>query len=702
MEICFQSANHRLQRLTSFSGNFQIGLQRILKYEIVNFLFVLATLSSESAKAQLSDLFRGIANSKTNEFTDQTGHFQPIVKGGIVINSKYGSYLLLGEGENSITLSDNGKINFKDGVTFEARVFFEETPPTSGTSLALKPGSFSWDLVRSKLHVSWMSFPGEVVATTNSQQFKYYPVGSELINGLIEVPVNRWISISFSYDQALGSLTTTIDGLTDRKRYRYRGPQQMLCDGKSPFTFFKGFKNCRIESITLRTGRPKPASPGMEVFVNPLPYSGKLLITFDHLDPDLKLPLDVTLLTEKASGQAFILARMQLNSHDRKDTLLDLPSWKNSLHTLMVNLSSGSKAIYQRNFRIANPKPTGKIRIAPNLSMVNGATNFFPLFIYHAKPEDFGELGEMGFNVIYNNFNLVGAPPEVLLKKSLDSARKHNLLLLASANSDWGKLEPIEVAKNHPATFGWYGADEPYGDLGRLVESYNTLKMLDADLPVVVMINNYSRLQEAAMGADILGVDPYPIPNISLRMVYDATQAAVKAVGGCKPVWTTIPQYGEKNPSLNELRCMAWLAITGGANGLGVFEWDHRVPNKPGGWYTKDSLTQVSNLSTVIGELKSLEFILLSETVPIQPIQSKINPAIHVLLKEADGKLYLIVANDSREAESTVLRFENLNDAQLKNRLEDTNQHNLKIQNGSVSIQMPPLGVTVLEVLAKP
>ena len=48
------------------------------------------------------------------------------------------------------------------------------------------------------------------------------------------------------------------------------------------------------------------------------------------------------------------------------------------------------------------------------------------------------------------------------------------------------------------------------------------------DLPVVVVQNNYSRLQDTAMGADVLGVDPYPVPNVSLRAVPDATKAAAR------------------------------------------------------------------------------------------------------------------------------------------------------------------------------
>lgn len=668
------------------------------RFLTLTWVFILAGGAiPQGVYGQTKTIFQLQVHSKQGTFRDRQERVHPVIKGGeLFTDSLVGPCLRLGDGaENGITLPDPGSISFKGGLTLETKVYFEETPPASGTSFALKPGSFSWDLVRSKMHVSWMSFPNETIFTTTDKQLNYYPVGTELINGLMEVPIRQWVTLTWAYHEELGCITTYINGLTDRKRYRYRGPEPLLYDAKSPFTFLKGFKNCRIASLSLQSGRPQVEPPGLEAFVSPLPYRDKLMVTFDHIDPALHLPVNVTLLTEKASGQAFVTDRFTLRSHQRKDTLLNLPSWKNSWHTLMVHATSGTQKVYQRNFRFANPKLTGKTRIAPDLSIVSGTRNFYPLLLYHAQPEDFGQIAEMGFNTVYNNFNLMGAPPEILLKKSLDSAQQHHLFLLAAANADWGKIKPIQAAKDHPATLGWYAADEPYGDMSRLAESYNTLKLLDPELPILLMMNNYSRLQEAAMGCDILGVDPYPIPKVSLRMVYDATQAAVKAVHGQKPVWTVVPIYDEKIPTASELRCMAWLGVTGGANGIGFFEWDHRIKGKTGGWYLGDSTALASLLRQVVHELSSMQPLLLSPPSGTQPAIIQKNPAIHILLKEKDGKQYLIAVNDSRKSESITLSHSEFKPGQGRPLLPGT--ASIQASKGIAKIEIPALEVAVWE-----
>lgn len=249
---------------------------------------------------------------------------------------------------------------------------------------------------------------------------------------------------------------------------------------------------------------------------------------------------------------------------------------------------------------------------------------------------------------------------------------------------------------------GWYGADEPWGDLSRLAESYNTLKMLAPDQPVLVIQNNYSRLQETALGADIVGTDPYPVPNVSLRAVADATQAAVRAVSGHKPVWTILPQYLTKIPTREELRCMAWLAIISGADGVGLFDWDERLKNRQtgewSGWYTKEHPEQVENVRVVLRELHALEPVLLSPAAGSPPTLQPANAAIHVLLKESGGKRYLLVASDSRQAEKTTLQLAAAGDGEMRRLTEGTGPATLRFHQGEAPLELPPLGVAVYEM----
>lgn len=649
------------------------------------------------------------AEAARNMFTDRTGRFSPVVAGGMIIKDDLlGACLKLGDGDkNGITVKDDGKISFAGGVTLDAWIYLEEPPPVKGTSFALKVGSFSWDIVKGKLNTAWLVFPSEEIFCTTPKQFKYFPVGGDMINGLMHVPLKKWVRLTVAYDEALGAVTTRIDGMSDRQRYRYRGPERLQCDGRSAFTLLQGFKNCRVGALRLNTGRPHLVAPSLEVYVNQLPFQDRMLLTFDHIDSDLPLPIEITIVWEKASGEAATLQTFTLDSHAKKDLPLDLPTWKNSLHTIMVNATAAGRAVFAKNFRIASVKPTGPIMIGDDRTLAKDGKKFFPFMVYHSMPEDFPLLAELGFNVLLNNFNLrQHAGQDVpaystLLTQSLDAAQKNNLLLWVVANSDYNSLFAIPVAKAHPAALGWYGADEPWGDLTRLTESYNTIKMLEPNLPVLIVQNNYSRLQETAMGADIIGVDPYPIPNVSLRMVVDATRAAIRAVSGRKPVWTILPQYETKIPTRDELRCMSWLAIISGADGVGFFDWDERLKNPQTGalkgWYTKEHPEQVENLRVVLKELRALEHVLLAPRASSQPTLQPANLALHFAVKKTNGKRYLLIASDSRRAEEATLNLEGATDGEARCLADGHSNTNLHIHNGELLIKLPPLGAAVYE-----
>ncbi len=661
-------------------------------------------------------LFLLQADAAKKVLADRTGRFTPTVTGATFLqDDSWGACVHFGNDEgNSIVLKDDGKISFEGGVMIDAWIYLESEPAAKPAPLALKVGSFAWDIGKGKLNTSWLVLPSEEVFTTTPTQFKYFPVGGDLINGLMHVPLKKWVRLTTAYDEGLGAVTTRIDGMTDRHRYRYRGAERMSCDGHSAITLLQGFKDCRVGAIRLNTGRPRLEAPSMEVYVNQLPYQDRVLLTFDHIDPDLPLPIEATIIWEKASGEATTVRSVALDSHKKKDVLIELPTWKNSLHTIIVKANVEGRSVFSQNFRIANVKPDGPITIGDDRTISNNEKKFFPLMVYHSMPEDFPILAELGFNVLLNDFNLrqhAGKDMAIynsLLQDSLVAAEKNQLLLLAVANSDYNKLSSIPPAKDHKSLLGWYAADEPWGDLTRLVESYNTIKMLEPNHPVLIVQNNYSRLQDTAQGADIIGPDPYPIPNVSLRMVVDATQAAVRAVSGRKPVWTIIPQYESKIPTCEEMRCMAWLAVISGADGLGFFDWDERTKNAETkslkGWYTKEHPEQVENLRVVLKELRDLEHVLLLPTAAIQPTLTPLsNAAVHVRVKESKDKHYLLVANDSRRAEEVTIKYNLVADGEARLISSgDKETPSLHFQQGTASIKLPALGVGVFEILIQP
>lgn len=669
---------------------------------------VVVASAAPDITADASTVFLLRADAAKNALVDVTGRFQPTVGGGeVVTDPVWGACLKLGAGDkNGIALKDDGRIHFEHGMTLDAWVCFDEPLPVKSASLALKVGSFSWDLLKGKLNTTWLVFPSEEIFTTTPQQFKYYPVGGDTINGLMNVPLKKWTHLTMSYDESLGVVTTLMNGLVDRRRFRYRGPQRLQCDGKSALTLFSGFKDCRIVAIKLSTGTPDVLPPTMEAYLNALPYRGQVMLTLDHIDSRLPLPIEVAIVWEQANGPSTTLQTLTLNSHARRDLVFDAPTWLNSLHTYTVSAAAGGRQFFSRSLRLGNVKPAGRATIHADLTLSREGKKFFPLMMYHAMPEDYAQMRDLGINLVLNDFNLYRAHRADSagyvreLVQCLDAAQQHGLGMIVSANAAYGKLHTLAAAKDHPATLLWYGDDEPWGDLGRLHESYNTLKLLEPHLPVLVVQNNYSRLQDTAPATDILATDPYPVPNVSLRAVADATQSAIRAVAGRKPVWTVLPQYGGKVPTREELRCMVWIAIASGANGLGFFTWDERVRDAATGtlkgWFTPEHPGQIEDLRVALQELRSLEAMLLAPPAQQQPTLQPANPALHVLLKEAAGKRWLIVANDSRRAEETTLTFNTAPDADAHPL--SASSATLGLRNGQAPLKLPPLGVAMFEL----
>lgn len=648
-------------------------------------------------------------------FADATGTFKPVVTGGSVVEDEaWGKCLQLGAGDkNAISVPDGGKMAFTGGFTIEAWVRFDEPMPAKGGTVALKIGSFCWSLTKeNKLNCAWMVFPTDPIFTTTETQYKYYPVGADMFNGLATVPVEKWVCLAMSYDQERSAVSSWIDGVPDRRRYRMRPQQTIESDGKNPLLLMHGIRNCRVGAIRVSAGpRDVGPVPAMEVYVNQLPHEDKVLLTFDHLDPALKYPVEATVIWEKPSGESRTVQRVTLATPEKKDLLLDCPTWKNSLHTIIVSATSAGRMVFSRTARVANPKPSGVVAINPDRSVSVNGKKAFPLMVYHALPEDFPLLADIGFNILTNGRNLrirqgalgkAGDPDYMTnaVKESLKAAQASNLLLMVGANSTYGNLKLIPLIKDDPALFGWYGFDEPWGDLNKVWESYNVVKLIDPDKPIFVVQNNYTRLQETAQGADIMSADVYPIPNVTLRSVYDVTVATVRAVSARKPVWIVLPQYETKIPTPAELRCMCYLAIAGGANGLALYAWDDRSGDGKG-WYTKDHPEQVETLRTVFRELRGVAQVLLIPNADVKLSFTPENKALHAAVKQSAGKRFLVLANDSRRAEESVLSVEGVGDADARCLNDGGRNENAGIAAGKLAVKMPALGAAVYELVTR-
>jgi hypothetical protein len=367
---------------------------------------------------------------------------------------------------------------------------------------------------------------------------------------------------------------------------------------------------------------------------------------------------------------------------------------------LIITAYSQNKLVYSRIARVMNQDLTTQpTRIDKQNRFIMNGKPVFPLMNYGAYKEDFPEMAKLGFNIVtprapnshFQGFDPRNAKDIAIMHDYLESAATNNIAL-----SFGTKTRAILAFHDEPGPGIWYAADEPWGHLQRLTDNYNRVKLFAPNAPVFIVQNNRTRFQETAEGADILACDPYPIPSVSLRYVADATKSAITAVGGLKPVWTVIPQYQSKLPTEQELRCMAYLAIVSGANGLGIYAWDMRNPKTNVGWYTKEHPQDVKILSDVIGELNNLQDVLIIPNSTRVLTLTPNNPALHVAMKESANDRYLFVVNDSRAAQGATLSIAGLQSADGVD-MHDASQK-LSIRDGKVLLQLPPLGVRVYKL----
>ena len=649
-------------------------------------------------------------DEKQNTLADRKGRFTPVVTGGLVMADKdYSKCLKFGDGHNNgISVIDDGKIVFAGGFTLEVLLYLEEEAiPNPGGMVARKLGSYSFSINNYKLNNDWMKFPADKVFTTSLKQYKEYPVDSETFYGAMTIPSNRWVHLAVTYDQELKVIRTWIDGGIDRTRYLARdGAAPLVSDPAKAFEFVKGMKNVRIAAVKFSRGAWSPGPvPALEAYVHQLPYEDKIAIDIDHIRRDLDRPLDVAVILESPAGDSTVVKWVTLTGLERQEIFIDAPKWRGVLYTLIVKAYARHRLVFSNSLRVANPRPGGKFKINRDKTVSVGDRKFFPLVIYNVFPEDYRTVADIGFTVIMPRglslrlIGLGGSDARALadIKTCLDEAQKQKVYLMVEGDTVFSNLSRVPLFKDHPALLGWMGFDEPSGSLEKVQESYNIVKLLDPDRPILCTQNNPSRFSETAEGADIIACDPYPLPDVPLRVVADSTMAAVKAVAGMKPVWTILDQYAGKRPDLHELRCMAYLAIISGANGIGIYAWDDRLDKKTG-WWTKEHPEDVVVLSSVIRELKSLENILMVPNSGRKTAFGPQNSALHVSVKEGKGRIYLLIANDSRKEENGTLSVEGISNSTARCLVDGGNRKNIEFAGGRASLTIPPLGAAVYEI----
>jgi len=216
--------------------------------------------------------------------------------------------------------------------------------------------------------------------------------------------------------------------------------------------------------------------------------------------------------------------------------------------------------------------------------------------------------------------------------------------------------------KEHPALLAWYLCDEPRGALWRanLEKVYHTVAAADPYHPCVALDNSASTLAKLQDAGDILWIDPYPgfardgEPKEPLSMVGLALDDVKASLRRPKPVWIAPQAFSyaewdkereasERAPSLTEIRCMHYLSLLKGADGIIPYAWAYAQKHP-------------STLNTYLENIGPEMAILMPVLLEGEPIdRARVGarePKADLSIKawRHDNSLYIIVVNaDPRE-----------------------------------------------------
>ena len=234
------------------------------------------------------------------------------------------------------------------------------------------------------------------------------------------------------------------------------------------------------------------------------------------------------------------------------------------------------------------------------------------------------------------------------LVKSLDESRA----ALRRIVSEYG---------NHPALLGWYLVDEAPRKYHRKVAEANVfLHEIDPDHPTYAVMDKKT-IRSLLPGADVIGVDPYPIGNfwrkvedISLcsRSPEDAREESL----GMRPMWN-VPQafnwewYRNHNvseaharmPSFAEMANMNWQSVAAGANGLVLYSFEPLCKRLEGAEFDRTW----GDVCRAAEEVKRMEPVLLGD--PSVAVEGAIPDSLVVRAFRHEGADWALVVNRTAE-----------------------------------------------------
>jgi hypothetical protein len=349
------------------------------------------------------------------------------------------------------------------------------------------------------------------------------------------------------------------------------------------------------------------------------------------------------------------------------------------------------------------------------LLLVDGQP-FFPIGAYRDPSDsltDFSGLKEAGFNMAHAYvFEEQWTSPS-MANAYLDAAWQNNLRVFLGLNREQVKGNLVLATKrwaaelmDRPALLTWYLYDEPeIRDVSpdTIRQHAAAVRAADPFHPTSVVISRPVAYELYAPSADILWVDPYPVPTRALTLVEENVQLARTAAPD-QPVWAVIQAFDNEvwrdkqlqqearqglrapsRPTPEEIRNMAFQALAAGAKGI-VFYW---TPNTAYHIQKHAPVTWQGVVDTVQTLNRLMPFLVAEETEAdalrvVQPLRS--------WSRNVDGQRVVVLINT---AEDTITARVDLNQFAASRIYDDSDGSPITLEEGQLRTEFAPYEVKV-------
>ena len=315
--------------------------------------------------------------------------------------------------------------------------------------------------------------------------------------------------------------------------------------------------------------------------------------------------------------------------------------------------------------RLATPTPR-RVYIDRHLRTIVDGKPFFPLGMIHwgnVTKENIERYAEGPFNCLDTRWKMP--------RDHLDLCHAKGLLVTCGADygfdhADEGKkwlTERVNSLKDHPALLGWFVSDElPLSDLPMLKRRQSWMEELDPDHPTWYAQDVVREARHYLGVADVIGLDPYPIPTKPIGIVYSTECQGVTNTFGAVAKWM-IPQafgwgwlkrretQGQRAPTQKEMSNMGWQSMAGGANGLIFYAYQHlSEPHDD----PEDAFEPAWARTKAMGEEFKKYIDVFLSVDPAPAVQSS-NGNVAARAWRHDGDTYLLAVNCTTNAQTAVI-----------------------------------------------